>query len=107
MDNNETKVFNIPEERKTLWSTVSKPDIVLFFGFVTSLIALFTIKKYNYLIALYIILLFSIGSYNLHCVIHGKCNTWSNIILFMYTLYTTMLIYILIFTKKSIIKNLD
>jgi hypothetical protein len=81
---------------------IDKPELVLIFGFILSIIILFTVKKYGFLISLYTIIVFCIASYNLHCVIHGKCIVWSNILTFLYVIYASILIYFLIFKNELI-----
>lgn len=81
---------------------IDKPELVLIFGFILSLVALFTLKEFGFLISLYIIAIFCVASYNLYCVIHGKCVIWSNILTVLYILYASILIFFLI-TKKELI----
>lgn len=90
--------MNSDSDKKNL----TKAELVLFVGFITSIILLFSLKGiYRFVGPLYVLLIFSIASYNIHCIIHGKCIIFSNILTTIYVLYPTLLIGYLLVKKFS------
>lgn len=81
---------------------LTKAELVLFIGFITSILLFFLMKgRYKFIAPLYVLILFSIASYNIHCIIHGKCIIFSNILTTIYVIYPTILIGYLIIKRFS------
>lgn len=75
-------------------------DIVLLTGLILTSFVLALSKHNSVLISMYILLMFCIASYNIYCVSHGKCFSWSNILTIIYVILATILIISLKFNIK-------
>lgn len=93
-DSDKTKFYMLAGKK------IARPAfITLLSGIILALVIAIFIP-YGVFIAIYVLLIFLLLSYNINCTLVGHCKTWAWILTVIYLIYVTISV-IVIFTNKD------